>query len=168
MSKDRIKANYIMKHITQYVTTRMVKEFPGITEKDIRKAIRRYFELCIDDLTRGNHIYFGAKLGNLYVVKEKREIKYDPETDQIINTLPVNIAETLKLWKARPELRKKKFIRYTNEHSDGYMYRLKYEVSMATFKGKQYYNFKYSKPVREKLNENINNKNIEVFLNKYE
>lgn len=167
MRKPRIKANYTIEHILSYVFVRMKKINPNIDQKLIRKVIKRYFELCADDIALGNTIYLGGKLGNLYLEKSKKEIKYDPETNQITNNLPINFPETLKLWKEYPELKNKRYIRFTNEHSNGYIFRLKYEVSKANFKNKQYFNFKYSKPVKDKLSKNIIDKKTDAFLNKY-
>lgn len=168
MRKSRIKANYIMDHILSYVYVRIKKAHPQISQIDVRTILKRYYELCLEDLALGNTIYLGNRLGNLYVEKEKREIIYNPDTNEIKNKLPINLPETLKMWREHPELKNKRYVRFTNEHSNGYVFRLKYEVSKANFKNKQYYDFKFSKPVKSKLNENILNKKTEAFLSKHQ
>lgn len=168
MKRPRIKADYLMDHFVSYIYTRTKKTDPEITQIDIRTILKRYFELAVEDLALGNTIYLGSRLGNLYVIKQKREIKFNPDTNEIENKLPINFPETFKLWRDYPELKNKRYIRFTNEHSDGYMFRLKYETSKAMYKNKQFYDFKYSKPVKDKLNENILNKKTDAFLNKYE
>lgn len=118
MRKDRIKADYTIEHILSYIYVRIKKIYPTVSQKDIRKIVRRYYEMSLEDLALGNTIYLGNRLGNLYVVKEKREITYNPDTNEIINKLPINFPETLKMWKEHPELKNKRYIRFTNEHTN--------------------------------------------------
>lgn len=166
--RKRIKSKYRMEHLISYVSWRIKKKYPGVEYKDIRLVIRLYFDYCGEELALGNKIYLNKKLGNLYLEKQKREIKYNPETDTIENNLPVNIPETLKLWREYPELRKKKFVRFTNDHSNGYTFRLKFEVSKANFKNKQVYDFKFSETIKKKLSSNIIEKKVDAFLNKFD
>lgn len=167
MAKKRIKADFKMDNFVTYIYYRLVKIYPEITHVQIRSVLRKYFEYCKDDLGVGTKVYMGSILGNLYLEKRFGEIKYDEENDKIINTLPVNIHETLKLWKERPELRKVRFVRYTNEHSGGYSFRLKYEKSLAKYSNKTFYDFKFSDPVRDAINKGVSEKKTDAYINKY-
>ena len=104
------------------------------------------------------------KLGSLYLTKELRGVVYDEVNDKIINNLPVNINETLKLWKKKPLLKNKTFVRFTNEHSDNYTFRLHYQNSKAIYKNKNIYNFQFSKPLKYELGQNIFKKKVDAYL----
>lgn len=164
VKRKRIKYRYNIRYFSAYAHYRIVKKFPSITRNDCAKIIKTYFELAEEDLATGQKISLVNKLGGLYLTKELREVKYDEETGKVINNLPVNIPETLKLWKAKPELKRKIFVRFVNEHSNGFVFNLHFETSKAIFRNKKIYNFQFSRPLKEKLNKNILDKKVDAYL----
>lgn len=162
--RKRIKYRYNIRYMSAYAHYRIVKKFPEIKRNDCAKIINTYFEMAQDDLSSGNKISLMNKLGGLYLTKELREVEYDAENDKVINNLPVNIPQTLKLWKQRPELRNKTFVRFTNDHSGGFSFKLHFESSKAVFKNKRIYKFQFARPLKEKLVKNIFDKKVDAYL----
>lgn len=164
MAKQRIKKDYGSNHFIPYIYNRVKKLYPDVDKVTIAKILTMYYDLSIDDLIEGNEIILPNKLGSLKLSKRKCTVKIDPDTDEVINTFPVNIAESLKLWKLKPELRGKKFVRYTNEHSKNYTFSLSYGFSKAVFTNKHLYSFKYTKGVKGRLHESIMDNKTDAFL----
>lgn len=164
MTKQRIKSDYSINHFVPYVYNRIIKMYPNITKKQVNLILTMYYDMCVDDLVEGNDIELPSRLGTLKLNKRKCAVTFDEETGQIINTFPVNIAESIKLWKDKPELRGKKFVRYTNEHSKNYTFGLSYGLRTALFTNKQVYSFMYSKGVKKKLKNSIYENKTDAFL----
>lgn len=162
--RNRIKYRYNVRYFSAYSHYRIVKKFPEITRNDCAKIIKEYFKLAEEDLACGQKISLVNKLGGLYLTKQLREVKYDEETGKVVNNLPVNIPETLKLWKSKPELKRKVFVRFVNDHSNGFVFNLHFETSKAIFKNKKIYAFQFSRPLKEKLNKNILDKKVDAYL----
>lgn len=162
--RNRISGDYFTKHFAPYAFNKLKYKYPNLKPIDVYRAITGYYALAQEDLSLGKKINLKLKLGNFYVAKEKREVKYDPQTDKIINNLPINLAASLKLWRNRPDLRMKTYVRYTNEHSNGYLFSLHYETSKAVFKNKSIYVFQFNEKLKEKLNLNIIDKKVDAYL----
>lgn len=162
--KQRIKCNYCTKYYAPYAFHRIKDKYPNIKINDIHRALNLYFKYATEDLALGHKVVLLNKLGSLYLTKELRGVEYNEETGKIINTFPVNIHETVKLWKQKPELKNKTFVRFTNDHSDNYTFRLHYQNSKAIYKNKNIYNFQFSKPLKKKLGQNIFNKKVDAYL----
>ena len=73
------------------------------------------------------------------------------DNGKLINKLPVNPRATRELWDSDPEAKKNKvYIRYTNKHSDGYVFTIHYfKKYKAKYKNKSVYKFE---PVRSFTN----------------
>jgi len=162
--RKRVKYTHNIRHFSAYAHYRIRRKYKEILRNDCAKIINTYFQLAQEDLSLGNKVNFLNKLGNLYLTKEKREVVYNKETGQLYNMLPVNIYDSLKLWRQKPELRGKTFVRYTNEHSNGYVYNLTYELSKAKYKNKNIYRFQFHRKLKEKLRDNIFDKKVDAFL----
>lgn len=163
--RKRIKADYKTKYYVDYIYKRLNKKY-GLTYPQISKIIDMYHDQAREDLAKGEPIYFKHKLGNLRVYKEKREVKLD-ENGNIINNLPINLPETLKLWKKKPELKHKTYVRYLNEHSDGFYFTLSYQLSKANYKYKNIYNFKFNATLKQILHKNILNKEVDAYIKSF-
>lgn len=162
--KPRITARYNLRYFSAYCWNRTKKKYPQYTQTDISRAIMMYYELAREDLAKGMKINMSNKLGNLYLSKEKRGVTFNPETGIIRNTLPINIGETSKLWRDKPELKNKTFIRYTNDHSDNFYFSLHYQLSKAIYKNKNVYDFKFNRGLKKKLVTNIHDKQVDAYL----
>lgn len=168
--RKRIKGDYSIRYFSSYAYNRIRKLYPEYTQTDIHRAIMMYYELAQEDLSVGDKIHLSNKLGSLYLTKEERGIVYNPETGTLTNKLPINILETRKLWKQKPELTNKVFVRFTNEHSNNFLFKLRYELNRAMYKNKRVYNFVFNRTLKKKLVENIKQKKVDAYLipQKYE
>ena len=163
--RDRIKSDYNSKYYVDYIFTRLSKKY-GLTYPQVSKIISMYHELAREDYTKGEPIFFKKYMGNLQLYKEKRAIYLDSK-GEVVNDLPINYRATWKLWKEKPELKNKTFIRYVNKHSDGYMFRTSYQLSKARYKNKNFYTFQFNSSLKKMLHENILENKVDAFINKY-
>jgi hypothetical protein len=161
----RLKSDYNTKYYVDYIFRRFNKSH-GLTYPQISKIISLYHELAREDFTKGEPVFLKEKLGNLQLYKEKREI-YVNEKGEIVNELPINLRETFKLWKEKPELKNKTYIRYTNKHSDGFMFTTSYQISKANYKYKNVYKFQFNSTLKKMLRDNIMKGEVDAFIKKY-
>lgn len=161
----RIKSDYNTKYFVDYIFKRLNPKH-GLSYPQISKIIKMYHEMAREDFAKGESFHFKEKLGNLQLYKEKREVYID-EDGKLVNELPINWRETYKLWKEKPELKEKKvYVRYTNEHSDGFMFTAVYQISKATFKFKNVYTFQFNATLKKMLNHNIHEGEVDAFIKK--
>jgi len=153
----RVKADYKSKNYIGYVQRRCDLDY-----NKIAAIIKLYHQLAREDLALGEAIFLKQELGTLRPEKELRELDIK-EDGTIINNLPINKAETFKLWRKKPELKGKTFIRYTNQHSDGYYYTLNWIRSHAKFKNKLIYNFQFNRKLKSMLSQNIIDKKTDAY-----
>jgi len=163
--RNRIKADYTSKYYIDYIFKRLNKKY-GLTYPDIAKIITEYHNLAREDLAKGDPIYFKKQLGNLMLYKEKKEVSIN-EKGEIINNLPINMPETFKLWRKKPELKHKTYVRFLNKHSDGFYFRFYYQASKANYKYKYVYNFVFNTTLKKMLNKNIWNKEVDAYIKSY-
>lgn len=161
----RTKSNYNTKYYVDYIWKRLNKKY-GLTYPEVSAIVKRYHQLAREDLAMGEPVYLQNRLGNLRLTKEKREVRLDKE-GKIINNLPINRYETFKLWREKPELKQKTYVRFVNKHSDGFVFKFSYQRSKANFKFKNVYNFKFNSTLKKMLHKNIMEKKVEAYINKY-
>lgn len=114
--------------------------------------------------TKGAEHTFPYRIGKLEVRKLKTEVKID-SNGNIVNTLPINWRETRKLWRENENAKKNKIkIRYTNEHTKGYTFRIFYKTSKANFKNKSIYKMKINRMLKRQLSDSIFAGRIDAFL----
>jgi|AntDeeMinimDraft_6_1070357.scaffolds.fasta_scaffold05246_3 hypothetical protein len=163
--KRRIKSDYNTKYFVDFIQTRLGKKY-GMTYPQVSKILSMYHKLAREDFAKGESIHFKEKLGNLQLYKEKRRVYID-ENGELVNELPVNWTETFKLWKNKPDLKNKTYIRYTNKHSDGFVFTTSYQISKATFKFKNVYSFQFNDMLKEMLHNNIMEGSVDAYIKKF-
>ena len=88
-----------------------------------------------------------------------------PKDGKIVNKLPVNWKATNKLWKENPEAKRKKIrIRYTNEHTDGYVFHVYYIKRNATFVNKGLYKMQVNREMARNMYNGIISGELDAFL----
>lgn len=162
LKRKRIKADFKNEQYVSHVYLKIKKIYPEITKKEIVKIFARYFELTQEDLSFGNTVSLGKTLGDLYVVKVKRKV-YINEKGELVNNLPIDQNATNILWRQKPELKGKTFVRHLNNHSGGFLFKLKHYLFNSNIKNKSVYCFKFSRALTEKLSTNIKNKEVEAY-----
>lgn len=96
--------------------------------------------------------------------------KYYPEFSVLAdgtcrNKMGVDFKATLELWSKDPDAREKRIkVYYENEHSDGFIFTIKYDKKYAKFRNKSVYLFRANRGLKDLLSTNIKNKNIDAFL----
>lgn len=105
---------------------RNCKTIPYARYKEILEYILNEYALLISE--KAMDMKFPYKLGQIRIVKHFRTTKF--EGDEMITNMPIDFKATNELWKVDPEAKKSKQLVYLlNQHSDGYMYQIKYTVS---------------------------------------
>ena len=163
--RDRIKSDYNTKYYVDHIYRKLNKKY-GLTYPQISKIIKMYHQLAREDYAKGEPIYFKSHLGILQLYKEKREI-YINSKGEVVNELPINFRATWKLWKDKPELKNKTYIRYVNTHSDGFLFTTSYQISRAKYKYKNVYTFQFNETLKNKLHKNILDNKVDAYINKY-
>ena len=104
------------------------------------------------------------RMGRVEIRKNKAEIKVGKD-GVIINKLAINWKETKKLWEENPEAKEKKIkIRYTNEHTGGYVFRPRYMKNTANYKNKSIYRMKVNRAMSRNTENAIMSKRMDAFL----
>jgi len=104
---------------------------------------------------------FQVQLGNAHslgvfaVVGKKVRVKIDEETGKV-RGLMVNWKATNELWASNPELRRKEYVYYTNDHTNGVKYNLVWWKTNMNIGNKHLYSFTFCKPLRKELSASIN------------
>lgn len=102
------------------------KQIPFKQYKEILYYILEQYALQISD--HAMDFTFPYKLGTLKVRKHSMIIKFDG--DDLVIKQPVDYKATKELWKVDEEARKNKQVVFClNQHSDGFIYSIKYTVS---------------------------------------
>ena len=138
--------------------------------KDISRArfgdILREFNNHVRDRisTKGAEYIIPNRIGKIELRKMQTEVKIDDDGN-IINNLPINWRETRKLWAENDKAKEKKTkIRYTNEHTGGYTFRIFYRTSKANFKNKSIFKMKFNRTMKRQLSVYIFAGKIDAFL----
>lgn len=161
--KHRIKADYGANHYYRFFK----KNYGDIVDRKTYGLILKEFNSHVRDKIskKGSFYTLPCRLGVLEVRKFKREIKIN-EDNTIENKLPTNWKETKKLWRENPEAKKKRIkIRFTNEHTNGYSFRIQYLRSRANYKNKSIYKMRMNRIMKRTFSESIfKGRIIDAFL----
>lgn len=158
------KVDFVKKHILSYVYYRL--KDTGITYKQVSDVLTRYQGLLAKDIENGKLVVFREGLGSLQLSKIKRTIEVD-EDGNIINNMPIDINRTMKFWKEHPEHKNKKYIRFINEHSDGYLFSLDYRFKRSSFRLRSFYTFKKNSTMTSNLSKNIKEGKVDAIIKDY-
>lgn len=99
---------------------------------------------------------------HISILKYKGKARID--NGKLINSTPVDWKTTNELWEQNPEMKEKKIrVRYVNNHSSKWVFRIKMRKYASTFRNKKYYNFKACRSFQRALAKRIKNPNMEQF-----
>lgn len=142
------------------------RETKSKVSRTVFSSILREFNSHVRDRisTKGAEYIMPRRVGKIELRKMQTEVKIDDDGN-ILNTLPVNWRETRKLWSENEKARENKTkIRYTNEHTGGYTFRIFYRTSKANFKNKSIYKMKFNRTMKRQLSTSIFAGKIDAFL----
>lgn len=136
-----------------------------VTEEVYKKVLYDYLKINRNYISKfGRTFTLPKRLGRIEIRKFKQEIKVN-QKGEIENNLTVNWKATKQLWKENKMAKEKKIlIRYTNEHTKGYAFRVYYFKNSANFKNKSIYSMQVNRQLRRDTSIGILNKTIDSFL----
>ena len=139
-----------------------------ITRLEYGKIIKEFNAHARDRLsTKGASFIMPARMGRAELRKVKTEVTID-ENGDIINNLPTNWKATRDLWKDNPGAKEKNIkIKFTNEHTDGYTFKVSYLKRKASFKNKSIYKLRFNRKLKRTLSESIFAGRIDAFINPF-
>lgn len=144
------KKKYKNKKVNRTMYNSMIKEF----NKYVHDRIAY----------KGDGFVFPFKMGKMELRKVKTSVRIG-EDGSIINKLPVNWKATRELWAENKKAEEKKIkVRYTNEHTGGYAFRISYLRARANYKNKSIYQMQFNRQMKRKLSESIFAGKIDAFL----
>ena len=139
-----------------------------IDRKTYGSVIKDFNSFLRDNLSlRGREVILPNKMGRIELKKTKTEVKIAND-GSIKNSMAVNWKETIKLWNESPASKEKKTkIRFTNEHTNSYTFRISYLKARADYKNKTIYSIKFNRTLRRNLSDSIFKGKIDAFVNEY-
>lgn len=172
MQQTTEKKTRIHRSIVDYGVNDYYKEFKQnnpkstINRKVYGEIIKEFNSFLREGLAvKGREIIFPRKMGRVELRKSKTEVQIDSEGN-IINNLPVNWKETRKLWLENKSAEEKKIkIRFTNDHTDSYTFKIAYLKLRADFKNKSLYTVKFNRKLKRDLSQSIFKGRIDAFVN---
>lgn len=159
----RIKADYGTADYYRFYKNKNKKE--AVSRAIYGEIVREFNDHVRDRISsKGAEYIMPFRLGKIELRKLKTEVKLD-EKGNIINMLPVNWKETRELWAENPQAKEKGIkIRFTNEHTEGYTFRIFYKKSKANYKNKSIYKLKFNRGMKRNLSKSIFQGRIDAFL----
>jgi hypothetical protein len=140
-------------------------EFKHIDRSLYGNVLREFNDYVRDGISlKGAEYILPFRLGKIQLRKKKTEVKIG-ENGEIINNLPPNWKATRELWGINEDAKKKKIkIRFTNDHTDGYTFRIVYLRSKANYKNKSIYKIRMNRMMKRNLSKSIFLGKIDAFL----
>lgn len=119
----------------------------GMVLKDLNLAIA-------EEILSGYSFKMPSRMGVLAVSKKKEFIAF--KEGRAVTNRPIDFPATLKMWAEYPETKEaKQLVRHLNLHTNGYIYKIAYNRSYATFKNKSVYSIQVNRYIKRKLAKNI-------------
>lgn len=160
--KNKVKIDY---GITDYYRFYKKKYKSNIDSKKYNTIISEYNQALADLITDEQYEFnIPFQIGTICIRKTKPKLHLC-KNGTVINKLPINPIETSRLWESNPEAKAKKiYVRYTNKHSEGYMFSIYFVKSKAKFKNKQAYTITAKRSLKRKLSNNIKEGTVDAYL----
>lgn len=99
----------------------------------------------------------------LCIRKSKRVPRID-DNGKLINTMPIDYKSTKELWAKDPDAKDKKIVlRYLNNHTGKYVFRIKAIKTGFAYSNKKYYKFKAVRQFARELGKRILNTDLDKF-----
>lgn len=137
-----------------------------VLRKDYGSIIKEFNSHLRDGLSdKGADIVMPSRLGRVELRKIKTSVTIGPD-GEIVNNLPTNWKATRELWKDNPVAKENNVkIRFTNEHTDGYTFKISYLKSGANYKNKTMYKLRFNRLLKRNLSKSIFEGKIDAFIN---
>lgn len=131
----------------------------NININQYRKITRLVNSYMLDSLLDDGEIIFPCALGRLEIRKFKPEVKM--VGDKIINSMPIDWDQTLKLWHQDEESKlEKRLVRKLEK----WIYRIYYNRGKANYSNKSFIRFQTNRKLKLQIRDKINNNALEAFI----
>lgn len=129
------------------------------------KVLKEYLKMNASLISgSGYQFKLPQRLGRIELRKVKKEVTINKDGD-IVNKLVPNWKKTNQLWKENPIAKENKvIIRYVNEHTNGFIFKLVYLKYNANFKNKSVYKMLINRAMRRNTSDSIITKKVDAFL----
>ena len=160
----RVKSDYGLPDYYKFFV-KQKKENKEISKSTYNNVIKEFNSYVRDRISeKGAEYTFPKKLGSVEIKKIKPSLSIDEE-GKVVNKLPINWKATRELWKTNESAKEKKTkIRYINEHTKGYTFRLYYKKKRANYKNKSIYKMQFNRDLKRSLSKSIFAGRIDAFL----
>jgi len=172
-SKNKIKVHYGMKDYYRFFISNFKNndiaddDNPYLVDSNtFSKIISEANQMVREEILEERYDFkFPYNLGMLGIRKFKPKLGLD-DNGKLVNRLPVNPRATRELWDRDEEAKKKKvLVRYTNKHSNGYVFSVHYfKKYKAKFKNKTLYKFEVVRGFKSELAKRVKQGLIDAYL----
>ncbi len=161
----RIKADYGTPDYYNYFVKNNPELADMVSKREYGEILKEFNGFQRERLSnKGAHILFPSGLGYVELGKVKTEVKIDEE-GKVVNNLPVDWKRTRELWRTHSEAKEKRtLIKFTNEHTEGYTFKVYYVRKRAKFKNKSIYRIRFNRQLKRDLSKSIFAGKIDAFL----
>lgn len=161
-----VKSDYGVNDYYRYFKKR--NKDSDMTRAEFGAIIKEYNSFIRDRMaTKGAGFIIPCRLGSVELRKTKTEVKID-EDGNIVNHLPTNWKATRDLWRDNPSAKERGIkIKFTNEHTDGYTFKVSYLRGKANFKNKSIYKIRFNRDLKRTLSRSIFEGRIDAFIKQY-
>ena len=134
--------------------------------KMFTEVIKTFNKQFVQELYDGTYLNLPHNVGNMYIKKYKPQYKFNEE-GELTNSGQNNMIDykaTKELWAKHPELTHKQRVFYTNDHTDGFKFKIIWK--QGSVQNIYIYNFVPAKSLRRNLAQYIrNNPNKDYYDN---
>lgn len=159
-TEGKIKSHYGMKDYYSFFNS----EYDLNIDKETYNKIINDFNLEVMNLIIEENLDYNlTHLGSTLSI---RKIKRKPKiiNGKVYNTNPIDWVKTRKMWESDPETKVKKLlVRYLNNHTSGFIFKINFKKYNYSFKNKKYYSFKPSRDFSRLLGKRIKDENKDKF-----
>jgi translation initiation factor 1 (eIF-1/SUI1) len=162
-TQGKISVDYGMPNYYKYYTT--ISENP-VSNVKFNKIVTEFNAKIVDLLVNDGLEFAPATLGIVFCIRKSKRIPRIKD-GKLINTNPVDWKTTKELWDSDEESKLKKIrIRFLNNHTSKYVFRIKALKAGKLYKNKRFYRFKACRSFQRNLAKRIldtNQDNFEAF-----
>ena len=162
-AKDKILSHYGLTDYYKYYLKNTKSKNP-IDNKKYMSVIDD-FNLGVIDMILHEEIqsYTIPKVGCTLKVGKRKNTPIIKD-GVLVNRLPVDYKSTKELWETNEEAKEKRIlVRFTNNHTNKYIYRIKFAKDGEAYKNKKYYSFVPSRSFKRALAKRIFDNDLDSF-----
>jgi len=146
----RHKIDFITNHFYYHYKSRHPES--RFTRKQYTSILKMFFELVKSKIINEMFRFKFPGIGQFYLVKRKQESRINKEGKLVIDAR-INWPATKEIWAKTGDTTKR--IRYLNEHTFGFLYKILWNKKTNHFINKKFYSFIPSRSFKQQLSKNL-------------